>query len=132
MMYARTPPPPAGDSLRILLVEDEMLVAMLIEDILVDAGHVVVGPLAHVDRALEAARLETVDLAILDVNVHGGPVYPVAEVLSARGIPFAFASGYGVCGLSKEWQDRPTLQKPFRREDLYQMVRRLASLAGPG
>lgn len=107
-----------------------MLVAMLLEDILVDAGHVVVGPLARVDKALEAALRETLDLAILDVNINGGPVYPVAEVLAARGIPFAFASGYDVGGLDEAWRDRPTLQKPYRRDDLYCMVRRLASSAG--
>lgn len=130
-MTPKRTPPPAGRSLRILLVEDEMLVAMMIEDILLDAGHVLIGPLAHVDKALEAARHETLDLAILDVNINGGPVYPVAEALAARGIPFAFASGYGAGGLDQKWQKQPTLQKPFNRDDLHGMVRRLAPSAEP-
>jgi CheY-like chemotaxis protein len=112
---------------RILLVEDEMLVAMLLEDMLGEAGHTIIGPMAKVDQAVEAARTETIDLAILDVNVGGDEVYPVAEALAARDIPFAFATGYGAQGLREEWQDRPTLQKPFHRNDLFNMVAELAS-----
>jgi CheY-like chemotaxis protein len=112
---------------RILLVEDEMLVAMLLEDMLTEAGHTIVGPVARIERAVEAARSEAVDMAILDVNVGGEEVYPVAEALAAREIPFAFATGYGAHGLSEPWQDRPTLQKPFHRNDLFRMVAELAS-----
>lgn len=111
---------------RILLVEDEMLVAMLLEDMLAEAGHTLIGPLARVDQAIEAARQETIDLAILDVNVGGDEVYPVAKALAARNIPFAFATGYGAHGLLEPWQDRPTLQKPFHRSDLFRMVDELA------
>jgi CheY-like chemotaxis protein len=126
MMAGPIPARAEARPLRILLVEDEMMVAMLVEDILVDAGHVVIGPLAQADKALQAAGNETLDLAILDVNINGGSVYPVAEALAARGIPFVFATGYGACGLDEGWQDRPTLQKPFRRDDLYRVVRQLA------
>jgi len=112
---------------RILLVEDEMLVAMLLEDMLSEAGHTIVGPLARVDQAVEAARQEAIDVAILDVNVGGDEVYPVAEVLASRDIPFAFATGYGAHGLREPWQERPTLQKPFHRSDLFRMVAELAS-----
>lgn len=112
---------------RILLVEDEMLVAMLLEDMLSEAGHTIVGPLARIDQALQAARNEPIDLAILDVNVGGEEVYPVAEALAAREIPFAFATGYGAHGLREPWQERPTLQKPFHRDDLFRMVAELAS-----
>jgi CheY-like chemotaxis protein len=112
---------------RILLVEDEMLVAMLLEDMLAEAGHTIIGPLARVEQAVEVARQEAIDLAILDVNVSGEEVYPVAEVLAAREIPFAFATGYGAHGLREPWQDRPTLQKPFQRSDLFHMVSELAS-----
>lgn len=113
--------------LRILLVEDEMLVAMLLEDMLVDAGHTIVGPLSRIDKAVEAARAEAVDLAILDVNVGGEEIYPVAEILAEREIPFAFATGYGASGLREPWQERPALQKPFHRSDLFRMVAQLAS-----
>jgi CheY-like chemotaxis protein len=112
---------------RILLVEDEMLVAMLLEDMLTEAGHAIVGPMARIDQAVEAARSKAIDLAILDVNVGGEEVYPVAEALAAREIPFAFATGYGAHGLRDPWQDRPTLQKPFHRNDLFRMVAELAS-----
>jgi CheY-like chemotaxis protein len=112
---------------RILLVEDEMLVAMLLEDMLTEAGHTIVGPMANVSQAVEAARSEPIDLAILDVNVGGDEVYPVAKALAAREIPFAFATGYGAHGLLEPWQDRPTLQKPFHRNDLFRMVDELAS-----
>lgn len=112
---------------RILLVEDEMLVAMLLEDMLAEAGHVIVGPVSRIDRAVDAASREQVDLAILDVNLGGQEVYPVAEALAARGIPFAFATGYGASGLREPWQDRPTLQKPFHRDDLFRMVDELGS-----
>jgi len=67
---------------RILVVEDEMLVAMLIEDMLAEAGCVVIGPFARVPEALAAARTETVDAALLDVNVAGETVFPVAHVYS--------------------------------------------------
>lgn len=113
--------------LRILLVEDEMLVAMLLEDMLSDAGHAIVGPLSRVDKAVEAARAEAVDLAILDVNVGGEEIYPVAEILAERGVPFAFATGYGVHGLREPWQKRPALQKPFNRSELFRIVAELAA-----
>lgn len=112
---------------RILLVEDEMLVAMLLEDMLGEAGHTIVGPLAKIPQAVEAANTEALDLAILDVNVGGEEVYPVAEALAAREIPFAFATGYGAQGLREDWQGRPTLQKPFHRNDLFDMVARLGT-----
>ena len=107
-----------------------MLVAMLLEDILVDQGHVLIGPLAHLDKALHAARHETLDLAILDVNLNGEEIYPVAEVLMERGIPFAFSTGYGVHGLLERWRKHPTLQKPYHRDELYRMVEELAMARG--
>ena len=114
-------------SWRILLVEDEMLVAMLLEDMLSEAGHTLVGPMARVEQAVAAVQQEAIDLAILDVNVGGEEVYPVAEALAAREIPFAFATGYGAHGLREPWQDRPTLQKPFHRSDLFRMVAELGA-----
>jgi DNA-binding response OmpR family regulator len=104
--------------LRILLVEDESVIAMLLEDILIQSGHEVVGPVARVDRAVEMARRETLDVAILDVNLNGQEVYPVAAVLAARGIPFVFATGYGKGRLRTPYQDRPTLTKPFQWGDV--------------
>ena len=80
---------------RVLVVEDEMLVSLLIEDILTDSKCIIVGPYDRVPAALEAARTLALDAAVLDVNLAGTKVYPVAEMLSARGIPFVLLSGYG-------------------------------------
>lgn len=103
---------------RVLLVEDENLVAMLLEDMLVELGHTVVGPIARLKKALEMAQHEAIDVAILDVNINGEQVYPVAVALAARGIPFIFSTGYGERGLPPQYRDHPTLQKPFQQSDL--------------
>jgi DNA-binding response OmpR family regulator len=104
--------------LRILVVEDEMLISMLIEDVLADHQCIVVGPFNRVAGALKAAASRPIDLAILDVNIAGTKIYPVAEILQERGIPFLFLSGYGDSAIPA---DRPTWRacvKPFRTEDL--------------
>ena len=98
---------------RVLIVEDESLVAMLLETILEDMGCVPVGPAATVDEGLQLAADGPIDAALLDVNVAGRQVFPVAEVLKARGVPFVFSTGYGESGLPDEWRGHPTLQKPF-------------------
>ncbi len=107
---------PSG--LRVLLVEDEMMVALLVESMLIDLGHEVIGPVGRLDRAVAMAEREIIDFAIIDVNINGGKAYPVAAALSARGIPFIFATGYGRAGLAAPFQDRPALQKPYRFEDM--------------
>ena len=99
---------------RVLIVEDESLVAMLLETILEDMGCVPVGPAATVEEGLQmASEGEPVDAALLDVNVAGKQVFPIAEALKARGVPFVFSTGYGEGGLPDEWRGLPTLQKPF-------------------
>ncbi|MBN8528788.1 MAG: response regulator, partial [Caulobacterales bacterium] len=96
---------------RILVVEDESLVAMLIETILEDLGCTPVGPVASVEDGLALAKGKTViDAALLDVNVGGRQVFPVAEALAERGVPFIFSTGYGEAGLPDAWRGRPTLQ----------------------
>jgi len=80
---------------RILVVEDEMLIAVTIEDALMELGCEIVGPVASLDAALDLAGREMLDGAILDVTIRGGTVFPVAEKLLARRIPFVLASGYG-------------------------------------
>ncbi len=99
---------------KILIVEDESLVAMLLETILEDMGCTPVGPASSVDEGL--ALIEggvALDGALLDVNVAGVKIFPIAEALAARDIPFVFSTGYGEGGLPDEWKGRPTLQKPF-------------------
>ena len=99
---------------RVLVVEDESLVAMLLETILEDMGCSPVGPVATVDEGLAMVAAETsLDAALLDVNVAGREVFPIAEALKARGVPFIFSTGYGEGGLPDEWRGHSTLQKPF-------------------
>lgn len=116
-------------SLRVLLVEDEMMVALMIESMLAELGHDVVGPVARLDKGLQLAEREPLDLAILDVNIDGREVYPIADALAARDIPFVFATGYGNAGLRPAYQDRPTLQKPYRFDDLHAAIAKCAASA---
>ncbi|MBX9460893.1 MAG: response regulator [Brevundimonas sp.] len=99
---------------RVLVVEDESLVAMLLETILEDMGCVPVGPASTVDEGLQlTGDDQPLDAALLDVNVAGKQVFPIAEALKTRGVPFVFSTGYGEGGLPDEWRGQPTLQKPF-------------------
>jgi CheY-like chemotaxis protein len=107
-----------GPALRVLVVEDEMMIALLLQDMLLRCGYTVAGPVARLEKAVDMAQHEAVDLAILDVNLDGRDVYPVAAALSARGIPFVFATGYGRGGLRAPYREYPTLQKPYREDDL--------------
>jgi DNA-binding response OmpR family regulator len=115
----------ALEGLRILVVEDEFLVATLIEDMLVAAGCVVAGPVPRLSEALDAVDRGTFDAAVLDVNLGGDRVYPVADALSRRNVPFVFVTGYGTSGLPGEYAERPRLCKPFKMADL---LDRLSSL----
>jgi DNA-binding response OmpR family regulator len=100
---------------RVLVVEDELMIAMLFESIL-DASSqcTVIGPFARVKLALEAARNEPLDAALLDIHLADEAVFPVADVLAERGVPFAFVTGYGKDVLPPVYRGRPLLQKPFR------------------
>jgi CheY-like chemotaxis protein len=110
--------------LRILIVEDEMLVAMNIEDMLLDLGHEVAGLAGRLEPALALAREAEIDVAMLDVNLAGEQSFPVADALIERGVPFLFATGYGLKGIPECYRDRPVLQKPFRGQDLAGALRR--------
>jgi CheY-like chemotaxis protein len=103
---------------RIFLVEDEALVAMLLQDILDDIGCEVVGTASRFDEADEKAKSLTFDVAILDVNLNGRQTFPIAEALAERRRPFVFATGYGAASLPEPLQNTPILQKPFQRRDL--------------
>jgi CheY-like chemotaxis protein len=103
---------------RILVVEDEMLVSMLVTDLLEDFGCTVVGPVARLPAALEAAAADGFDAALLDVNLAGVRVFPVADVLAERGIPFVFVSGYGELDSDGQHEGRPVVQKPFSPDAL--------------
>jgi CheY-like chemotaxis protein len=107
---------------RVLVVEDEGMVAMLLEDMLADLGHQVVATAGSIERAGEIVADTSFDLAILDVNLNGHHTYPLAETLRQRGIPFVFATGYGRSGLEEKWKDTPVLQKPFTEQDLQRVI----------
>jgi CheY-like chemotaxis protein len=107
---------------RILVVEDEMLIGMLLEDMLVDLGHEVAAIVPRLKDALAAVDREKFDLAILDVHLHGESAFPVAEALIAKGVPFVFATGYGERGLPENFRGRPVLQKPFAKDDLERVL----------
>ena len=104
--------------LRILVVEDEMLVAMNIEDMLLAMGHDIAGIASRLGPALQLAREGAFDVAMLDVNLAGEASFPVADVLRERGIPYLFATGYGVEGIEEGHRGAPVIQKPFRASDL--------------
>jgi CheY-like chemotaxis protein len=108
--------------LRVLIVEDEALIASLIEDFLIDLGCEVIGPAMRMDDAVRLAREAAIDGAALDVNIAGEKVYPVADILAERGLPFVFMTGYGAAGLRESDRDRPVLQKPYRLEHLVDIM----------
>jgi CheY-like chemotaxis protein len=119
-----TPPEKDRDlnGLRILVVEDEALAALQLEDMLGDLGCTVIGPAARVRQALNLLEGQAIDAAVLDLNVAGELVYPVADRLTNRGIPFLFATGYGASALTEAYRTRPLLQKPFLLSQLRQAI----------
>ena len=113
-----------GDSKsrRILIVEDEMLIALNLEDMLVELGHTVVATATRITEALKLAAESTIDLAILDVNLSGTPSFPVADVLRSRAIPFLFATGYGSQGLTESYRNEIVLGKPYGVRELQSAI----------
>jgi CheY-like chemotaxis protein len=111
-----------GATKRILVVEDEPMIRMLIEDMLVELGHTVVVEAGRLEEALRAASGAEIDAAILDVNLAGEAIAPVANALAARGTPFLFMTGYSEPGLPEAYRDRPILKKPFQIDSLKRML----------
>lgn len=109
---------PGATKQRVLVVEDEVLLCILIEGMLTDLGHEVATIAARVSNALAAVESETFDLAILDLRLQGESVVPVADALAAKGLPFMFATGYDRNGLPPAYRSNPLLQKPFSQNDL--------------
>jgi CheY-like chemotaxis protein len=101
---------------RVLIVEDEIIVALFLEDLLGEVGYEVAGVVSHLDDAI--AHAPDYDAAVLDVHINGRPVFDFADVLAARGTPFVFATGYGARGIPDRHAGRPVLQKPFHPEEL--------------
>jgi CheY-like chemotaxis protein len=117
---------------KVLVVEDEMMISMLIEDMLDELGCRLVGPATKVQRALELIGKETIEVALLDVNLNGEATYVVADELQRRRVPFVFATGYGAAGVPKEHGARPILQKPFQKIDLQTALTKALGEAPPG
>jgi CheY-like chemotaxis protein len=115
----------ASTERRILVIEDEALVAMLIEDTLLDSGFTIIGPARSVAQALELLGREDPDAAVLDLNLGGENSVAVADALAARSIPFVVATGYGAAGLPAGHQHVPVLPKPYDPADLATILDRL-------
>ena len=117
---------------RILVVEDEFLIALDIVAALEAGGFVAVGPLASIDEALDALEGGEIDGALLDANLGGHSVGPLADALAARGLPFAFVSGYGREQLPPRHRDAPLVRKPFTNAELLAAVECFANIAAGG
>jgi CheY-like chemotaxis protein len=112
---------------RILVVEDEYLIRMLLEDMLADLGYEIAGAVGTIAEASDLAANADVQCAILDVNLAGQEIYPVADILATRRVPFIFVTGYGEGSLAEPYRGRPALQKPFQAEQLQKTIAGLLS-----
>jgi CheY-like chemotaxis protein len=97
----------------IFLVEDETLIRMMIAAMIAELGHTVVAEAGNIADALALAKTADFEMAILDINLGGQRIDPVAEIIDGRRLPFIFASGYGAAGLPEKFRDRTVLRKPF-------------------
>jgi DNA-binding response OmpR family regulator len=111
--------PPRGS---VFLVEDEVMIRMMVTDMLEELGYTVAAEAGEVGEALRLAETTDFDVAILDVNVNGKVISPVADLIRSRNRPVIFATGYGSSGLPEEYRDRPALQKPFQIETLGKVI----------
>ena len=111
--------PPRGS---VFLVEDEVMIRMMVADMLEELGYTIAAEAGEISEAIRLAQTTFYDFAILDVNVNGKVISPVADLIKARNRPFIFATGYGSSGLPEEYRDRPALQKPFQIETLGKII----------
>lgn len=126
------PPTPSNDDkptgtdplsgVRVLIVEDEFLVAIQLEDTLSALGCDVLEPAHSMDEAEKAVAESEFDVAVLDINIAGKAIYPIAEVLGARGIPFVFTTGYSREHIEEAWREAPTLRKPYLALELRRVL----------
>ena len=113
--------------MRVFVVEDEPMIRMMVVEMLEELGHSIAAEAGHLDKAMEIARSAEFDLAILDVNVDGELITPVAATIKARGLPIIFATGYGSAGLPDELCGHVTLQKPFELKALAAAIERMSA-----
>lgn len=107
---------------RVLVVEDEALVSLMIEDLLTQAGCKVIGPAATTESAIALIEQEAIDCAVLDVKLVDGPVFPVADTLAARGVPFIFATGYQAEAIGARYAGIPRIEKVYDSAELLDAV----------
>src|SRR5262245_29121236 len=112
--------------LRVLVVEDEIMIALALAEILAKLGCDCVGPIVDLATRLEKAKTETLDAAILNLILRGGTAYGIAAILRSRNIPFAFASGVANQSIDPEWQDIPYIEKPYSEQDVSSVLQTLA------
>jgi CheY-like chemotaxis protein len=103
---------------RVLVVEDEFAVLLLVEDMLMELGCKLSGTASRMPEAIALAQSGEFDVAVLDVNINGESVDPIAEVLTGRKTPMVFSTGYGPAGINARWREYPVVQKPYRVEEL--------------
>ena len=117
---------------RVLVLEDETLVSMMVEDMLLDLGCEVLGPFAKLDQALAFVGSADggIDAALLDVNLGGIRSFPMAEALADKGVPFVFTTGYDESGLPDVWRGRPTLRKPFMMGEMAEALKKALPARG--
>lgn len=120
------------NGLRVLIVEDESLVAMLIEDAIADHNGTVAAVASTLGQALEKASTIDFDVAILDVNLNGAPSFAVADLLIQRRIPLVFSTGYGAAGIPEAWRSAPVLAKPFRESEVRLALEAAMKAQAPG
>jgi len=106
----------------VLVVEDEVMIRMMVTDMLADLGHSIAGESGEIEEALRLAETADFDLAILDVNVNGRTIEPVAKIVERRKRPLLFSTGYSVDALPENFRSRPALQKPFRIDTLQHAI----------
>ena len=109
-------------SYSVLLVEDEVMIRMMVADMLEELGHTVAGEAGEISQAIQLVQSIEFDLAIVDVNLNGQMITPVADVIKENRRPFIFATGYGAVGVPDGYRDQPTLQTPFTIEKLAEMI----------
>ncbi len=116
--------------LNVFVVEDEFAVLLMLEDMLAELGCELAGTASRMAEAhkLVGESKTSPSVALLDVNVAGEPVYPLAEIFASKQVPIVFSTGYGGSGMDPQWRGRPILQKPYRIEDLQKAL--LAAIAG--
>lgn len=103
---------------RIMIIEDEVLIGVLLEDMLIDLGYAVAGTASNINDALARVGADDFDAAVMDLNLNGSSSLPVADALMARGLPLLFVTGYGQTSLPPKYKAVPVLEKPFRQEGL--------------